>query len=110
MMMRRKRLIGNGKTDRRDFIGREAMLARAHADDHWNMELLEIDALEFDPFYMHTVFRGNSAIGLVTPGGYGHRLQKSIGLTCFRQNVAAGDELEVEMLGRSGKARIIKPL
>jgi dimethylglycine dehydrogenase len=110
MMMRRNGLIGNGKTDGRDFIGRDAMLACAHADDHWNMELLEFDAPEFDPFYMHTVFRGNSAIGLVTSGGYGHRLQKTIGLAYFRKNVAAGDELKVEILGRSSKARTIQPL
>jgi dimethylglycine dehydrogenase len=98
------------KIDGRAFTGRDAMLARAQAKDHWSMELLEFDAPEFDPFYMHTVFRGNSAIGLVTSGGYGHRLRKTIGLAYFRQKVEADDELEIEILGRSSKARIIQPL
>ena len=98
------------KIDGRAFTGRDAMLARARAKDHWSMELLEFDDPEFDPFYMHTVFRGNSAIGMVTSGGYGHRLRKTIGLAYFRHKVEADCQLEVEILGRSSKARIIQPL
>jgi dimethylglycine dehydrogenase len=98
------------KTEGRDFIGRDAMLARAQAEDHWSMELLEFEEPEFDPFYLHTVYRGDAVIGMVTSGSYGHRLQKAIGLAYFRENVTAGDELSVEILGRPGKARIIAPL
>jgi dimethylglycine dehydrogenase len=94
------------KTEARDFIGCEAMLKRAQADNHWCMELLEFDAPEFDPFYLHTVFRGNEAIGMVTSGSFGHRLQKAIGLAYFRNQVAPADELHVEILGRKAAARI----
>ena len=88
------------KTEGRDFTGRDAMLARARRDDHWSMHLLEFDDPEFDPFYMHTVFRGDQAIGLVTSGAFGHRLQKAIGLAYFRAPVSPRDEFEVEILGR----------
>ena len=98
------------KTDARDFIGCEAMLERAQADNHWCMELLEFDAPEFDPFYLHTVFRGNEAIGMVTSGSFGHRLQKTIGLAYFRNQVAPADELTVEILGRKAATRIRAPL
>jgi dimethylglycine dehydrogenase len=94
------------KTEAREFIGCEAMLRRAQADNHWCMELLEFDAPEFDPFYLHTVFRGKDAIGIVTSGSFGHRLQKAIGLAYFRNEVAPTDELTVEILGRKTAARI----
>ena len=98
------------KSDDREFTGREAMLARAERDDHWSMHLLEFDEPEFDPFYGHPVFRGTEAVGLVTSGAYGHRLQKSIGLAYFRQSVDADDQLAVEILGRRASARITTPL
>jgi dimethylglycine dehydrogenase len=66
------------KSEDRSFVGREAMLARQQRDDHWRMELLEFDESEFDPFYMHSVFRGDEAVGMVTSGAYGHRLQKAM--------------------------------
>ena len=98
------------KIDGRQFIGRDAMLARAARDDHWCLHLLEFDAPEFDPFYSHPVFRGDEAIGLVTSGAFGHRLQKAIGLAYFREPVATTDELEAEILGRRVAARITPPL
>jgi len=98
------------KTDNREFIGREAMLARAQRDDRWSMHLLEFDQPEFDPFYGHPVFRGEEIVGMVTSGAYGHRLQKAIGLAYFRKSIDVGDELTVEILGRPASARITSPL
>jgi dimethylglycine dehydrogenase len=98
------------KTGGREFLGREAMLERAQAEDHWSMELLELDAPEFDPFYLHTVFRQGRAIGMVTSGSYGHRLQKAIALAYFREPIADDCELELEILGRRVQARITAPL
>ena len=86
------------------------MLERARAGDCWSMELIELDAPEFDPFYMHTVFRQGQAIGMVTSGGFGHRLQKAIALVYFRTPVASSEEIEVEILGRRVGARITAPL
>jgi dimethylglycine dehydrogenase len=98
------------KSEDRSFVGREAMLARQQRDDHWRMELLEFDQPEFDPFYMHSVFRGDEAVGMVTSGAYGHRLQKAIGLAYFRSAVSSEDELSVEILGRNSVARLTAAL
>ena len=103
------------KTPQREFIGKEAMLQRQQGEDHWNMQLLEFEDPEFDPFYLHTVYRADEAIGMVTSGAYGYRLQKAIGLVYFRQPVSGDgepgdDELSVDILGRKSRARIIKPL
>ena len=86
------------------------MLERAQSDDHWCMELLEFDNSEFGPFYVHPVFRGDEAIGMVTFGDFGHRLQQAIGLAYFRKQVVADDELSVEILGRLTKAWITTAL
>jgi glycine cleavage system aminomethyltransferase T len=59
---------------------------------------------------MHTVFRGDEPLGMVTSASYGHRMQKAIGLAYFRRKVSSEDELGVEILGRKSIARIIRPL
>ena len=46
---------------------------------------------------------------MVTSGGFGHRLQKAIGLAYFRQPIESSDALEVEILGRKIGARITAP-
>jgi len=56
------------------------------------------------------VFRQGQAVGMVTSGSYGHRLQKAIALAYFRTPIANDDELEVEILGRRVPARITSPL
>ena len=76
------------------------MLARAQTDDHWNLQRIEFEDPEFDPFYLHTVFRQGQTVGTVTSGSYGYRLQKAIALAYFRTSIADDDELEVEILGR----------
>ena len=98
------------KTEGRNFIGCEAMLERSQADNHWSMELLEFDGPEFDPFYMHTVFRDGQPVGMVTSGAYGHRMNRAIGLAYFRTPVSGDDELSVEILGRRCNALIRRPL
>ena len=98
------------RTEGREFIGRDAMLARAQRSDHWSMELLEFDEPGFDPFYLHTVFRDDEAVGMVTSGAFGHRLQKAIGLAYFRAPVARTDRLKVEILGRQVDAWVTNPL
>ncbi len=98
------------KTENRQFVGRDAMLARQRSADHWSMALLEFEEPEFDPFYMHPVFRGDEVVGMVTSGAYGHRLQKAIGLAYFRTSVTREDELSVEILGRRSAARLTTPL
>ena len=94
------------KADGRDFIGRSAMLEK---NSDWSMHLLEFKGSEFDPFYMHTVFRGDEVIGIVTSAAYGHRTGRSVGLAYFRLPVNSSDNLSVLVLGRKISARITKP-
>jgi len=50
------------KTQKRRFIGRNAMLEREKEAEHWCMHLLELEDSEIDPFYLHSIFRGDEAI------------------------------------------------
>ncbi len=53
------------------------------------------------------VHRGSEVVGLVTSGGYGYRLKKSIALAYVRADLARpGTELEVEILGERCRAVI----
>jgi dimethylglycine dehydrogenase len=97
------------KTDEREFIGRDMMLARKQRDDHWSMHLLEFEDPEFDPFYMHSIFRDEKTVGMVTSAAFGHRMQKAIGLAYFRDAVSVDDVLYGEILGRKTRVNLIHP-
>ena len=94
------------KTEGRGFIGRTALLNRSNSIGHWSMHLLELEESTFDPFYMHSVFQDNRAVGMVTSGAFGHRLGKPIALAYFREAINIDDELRVFILGEYVSARI----
>ncbi len=72
----------------------------------WDMVLLEIETGEIDPFYAHTLWKGDSPVGIVTSGAYGHRTDKVLALAYLRDN-SARDDLTVSILGQHRKATIL---
>ncbi|WP_373502951.1 FAD-dependent oxidoreductase [Aestuariivirga sp.] len=92
------------KTEGREFIGRDAMLAKPRP---WDMVLLTIDTAEdIEPFYSHAVFAGGKPVGVVTSGAYCHRVKQSLALA-FLRDAEARTGLTVKMLGREFTARIL---
>ena len=91
------------KTEGRNFIGRDAMLAKLNP---WHMVLLEIETTDVDPFYSHTVFADGRPIGVVTSGTHGHRTGKTLALAFLREPTLRHG-LSVKILGRTRKARIL---
>ncbi len=89
----------------RDFVGRDAMLARQEAAP-WDMVLLEIEAGDVDPFYAHSLWQGVRSVGVVTSGAYGHRTGMVLALAYLR-DASARDGLCVEILGQRRLARIL---
>jgi dimethylglycine dehydrogenase len=61
----------------REFVGRDAMLAKPNP---WDMVLLDIETTDVDPFYSHTVFAGDRPVGIVTSGAQSHRTGKTLAL------------------------------
>ena len=62
------------RTEGRSFIGKEAMLERAGSGSAWRMALFSVedDGVSL-PFYNHTVWQEDRAVGVVTSGAYGFR-------------------------------------
>jgi len=88
------------KLDKPDFIGRDAILAEKQAGLKERFAPLIVDANGLDAPYLSTVWKGDERVGLVTSGGYGHRIDKSIALATIRLDlIAPGTELEVEIFG-----------
>jgi dimethylglycine dehydrogenase len=61
---------------------------------------LLVDACEADAPATATVFDGDERVGIVTSGGYGHRLGRSIALVYIRSALAVpGRRLAIEIYG-----------
>lgn len=95
------------KTAGRDFIGKQAMMERQVGNNRWSMHLLEIEDTGEDPFYAHTLLQNGKPIGMVTSGGYGHRVKKPLALAYFSQ-LPDQNQLYVEILGKPVKASILQ--
>ena len=94
------------KTEGRDFVGRDAMLARAAPGDAWRMVLLELDAGVY-PFGVHAVLRDGAPVGMVTTAAIGHRTGKSLALAYLTPGVEATD-LAVLVLGDAIAAQVLE--
>lgn len=93
------------RTEGREFIGRDAMVAR-DGDDPWRMVLLDIDAGATDPFYGHTIMHNLEPVGVITSAAFGHRTARSLGLAYLRPG-APDQGLSVKILGKEGAAQVL---
>jgi len=92
-----------------DFIGREALRRQAAAGLTERFVPLLVEAQDADAAPVSVVYRGAEAVGLVTSGGYGYRLQRSIALAYVRTAVSVpGTQLEVEILGERRRAVVAR--
>ena len=88
------------KLDKPDFIGREALVRQRDAGVPERFVPLIVEADDVDAPFCSTVWKGTEKVGLVTSGGYGHRIGKSIALAYVRTDLAVeGEALEIEILG-----------
>jgi len=89
------------------FIGREALRREAAVGPRERLVPLLVEARDADAAAVSIVYRDSQVVGLVTSGGYGYRLNRSIALAYVRTDLAAeGTELEVEILGERCRARV----
>ena len=88
-------------------MGRQALIEEREAGSPERCVPLLVEAISADAPYLATVWKGEERVGLVTSGGYGHRIQKSIALAHVRTDLAReGEEVEVEILGERYKATV----
>jgi dimethylglycine dehydrogenase len=92
-----------------NFIGREALQLEQAAGPRERFVPLLVDASDADAAAISIVHHGRDAVGTVTSGGYGYRLNRSIALAYVRADLAApGVELEVEILGERRRAVVAR--
>lgn len=94
------------KTDNRDFIGRDALLAR-QTPEAWHLTLLEIDNPEGPAYGAQPVYCGERVVGIVTSGAYGHRVQKNLAFAYFRET-PTDEALSVKVLGKHYPAKCLE--
>ena len=93
--------------DKTDFIGRAPMLVEKQAGSAEKFVPLLLEDGDVDAPYLATVWMGDERVGLVTSGGYGHRIDRSIALSYIRSDLAAaGTELEVDVFGVRRQATV----
>ncbi len=84
-----------------EFRGKAALAAEKQRGVARRFCTLVIEAGPQDPPYMATIWAGDSVVGEVTSGGFGHRVGAVIGLGMIRADLAAeGQAVEVEIFGR----------
>ena len=87
------------------FIGQKALQREAAAGPKERFVPLIVDAADADAAAVSIVFHGEAVVGLVTSGGFGYRIGKSIALAYVRTDLAvAGTELHIEILGERRRA------
>jgi dimethylglycine dehydrogenase len=92
-----------------DFSGRQALRTAAAAGSKERFVPLLVDAKDADAAAVSIVYRGTEAVGLITSGGYGYRLNRSIALAYVRTDLTVpGTELEVEILGERCRAVVAR--
>ncbi|MEO5621333.1 MAG: FAD-dependent oxidoreductase, partial [Cypionkella sp.] len=84
-----------------DFRGKAALAAEKQAGVTKSFCTLVIEAGDFDPPYMSTIWAGDAVVGEVTSGYFGHRVGACIGLGMLRADLnLAGTGVEVEIFGQ----------
>jgi dimethylglycine dehydrogenase len=93
--------------ERRDFVGREALLAAARSQPTEKLATIVIDADDTDCFGGEAVFRDGERIGYVSSGGYGHTVNESLALAYLRPDaIEDAADVEVEVIGARRGGRI----
>ena len=104
------------KTDKLNFIGREAVLRKK--DTGLNMRMVQFKLTEPEPLLYHNepVIRDGKIVGFLSSGSYGHHLGAAIGLgyvPCAGETVAdvLASTYEIDVAGMRIKAEAsLKPM
>jgi len=97
--------------DKTEFWGRDALVAERAQGPHrllWGLEALDRG---IPRAHMAVLGGGGTAVGEVTSGTFSPTLKKGIGLALVAADsgIAAGDEVTVDVRGRSVSARVVRP-
>jgi len=95
----------------KEYLNRDAALANMDKAPRENLVLLALDETDTalsnaDATGGEPIFKAGKGIGRVTSGAYGYHVGKSLALA-YVTHAAAGDQVEVMVLGRPHRATIL---
>ncbi|MEM8775964.1 MAG: FAD-dependent oxidoreductase [Pseudomonadota bacterium] len=89
----------------KDFLGRDAMLARVPKS---HVTLLELEGEQTDALIGEAVFNGEQMVGSITSAAYGHTVGRSLAIAFLQDEARLGDAcLVVSLLGKRVPAKIL---
>ena len=93
----------------KEFLNKSAWLELAGREPRETLEIFEIDASEADASGGEPIFLPDGTpVGQVTSGAYGYHVGKSLALGYVKAGmVAAGDTVQIAVLGRAHTARML---
>ncbi|MEO1538191.1 MAG: FAD-dependent oxidoreductase [Pseudomonadota bacterium] len=93
------------------FVGRDAALAERDGNGPvQKLVTLEVESYDADASGYEPVWQGETLVGFVTSGDYGHHLGKSLAMAMVDVGVTEpGTELSVHVVGRPCAAKVIAP-
>jgi aminomethyltransferase len=97
--------------DKGEFHGREALLRQRDLGLPSRLLGLKMEERRHIPRAHHPVMRGDDIVGEVTSGTFSPLLQRGIALAYVwpPDPVDVGDEVEVDVRGRRGRATVVRP-
>jgi dimethylglycine dehydrogenase len=100
-------LEGFAKLDKRDFVGRDAVLRQRDIPADWRFAGFVVEGGDADPLPSDPIFQGGRLVGYVTSGGTGFRIGKRLALGYLERAIADPDGgFEIETLGERRRAGI----
>ncbi|HKO10186.1 MAG TPA: aminomethyltransferase family protein, partial [Alphaproteobacteria bacterium] len=95
------------RLDKGDFVGRAALLAERARGPRERLAYLVVEVVDADALGGQAVLKDGRVVGIVTSGGYGHAVGRSIAWAYVEPALAApGTALEVEILGERRRAHV----
>ncbi|MBT4040970.1 MAG: FAD-dependent oxidoreductase [Rhodospirillales bacterium] len=95
------------KTEKNDFIGRDAAVADQENPPARKLVTMVVDALDADVVADEPIWLGDDVVGFVTSGGYAHYSKKSVAMGFVPREMAVdGAAFEIEILGNRRPATI----
>ena len=91
-----------------NFFGAKALQEKVQSGVDIKLVYLDVDVDNADAMGNEPVYHKNKIVGVVTSGGYGFRVKKSLAFAYVKSDlVNTGTELEIEIQGQRKKTKIL---
>ena len=91
-----------------NFFGAKALQEKVQSGVDIKLVYLDVDVDNADAMGNEPVYHRNKIVGVVTSGGYGFRVKKSLAFAYVKSDLAnSGTELEIEIQGQRKKTKIL---